>query len=104
MGVGQQAASATGVEVCNDGGSARAAERHRQSDRTGGLLNGLDGYVISCHNECTTGGDTSCPIASCSPTRCSKFKFQLEHHWCYISLPVSVSDDCLCLDKQYGVS
>ena len=35
-----------------------------------------DGYVVSCHNEHTTGVNTYCPIASCTPTGRSKFKFK----------------------------
>ena len=32
---------------------------------------------VPIHNECTTGVDTSCPIASCTPTGLSQFQFQV---------------------------
>ena len=54
----------------------RAAERHRQSDRTGCLLKELD---VSCHNECTTGVDTSCPLLHVRPPGRSKFRFNMNN-------------------------
>ena len=50
--------------------------RHRQSDRTSCVLDGLVGCIVLCHNECMTGVDTQCLIASSTPAGRSKGKFK----------------------------